>query len=267
MLDSGSGGFTVLAAIAARLRNIEVIYYADTAYVPYGDRPLADIAFLGNAIARHLQTYDPAAMVVASGSTCAAFDACGWPETAARMVGVVDPGARAAVANSKSRAIAVVATSATVASRIFDRAIMSIAPDARVTGVPAPALVPIVESGESKSERARRAVATVCRPILGARCDTVILGCTHFPHLQEWFEEALGPDVAIIDPALGTADEVVQVVGAGNAGTSRLIVEVSGSADDFAANAKQLSDMKIDELRQVDPVALGVRSNEIVERR
>lgn len=266
-MDSGAGGLTVLAAIAARLRNIEVIYYADTAYVPYGDRPLEDIAFLGNAIARHLQKFEPAAIVVASGSTCAAFDACGWPETAAKMVGVVDPGARAAAASSKSGAIAVVATSATIASRIFDRAIMSIAPDARVTGVPAPALVPIVEAGESKSERARRAVATVCRPILGARCDTVILGCTHFPHLQRWFEEALGTDVAIIDPALGAAEEVVDLVGAGGTGDFRLIVEVSGSADDFAANAVQLSDMKIDELRRVDPVTLGVRSNEIVERR
>ena len=263
LLDSGAGALTVLAALWERVPDVDIVYYADTAFVPYGDRTLEEIAFLGDAIARHLLEYEPSAIVVASGSTCAAFDACGWPADVPNVVGVVQPGARAAVAASSSGAIGVVATSATVRSRVFERAIQVLAPDSRVTGVPAPALVPIVEAGESKSERARRAVAIACRPLVAARCDAVILGCTHFPHLRGWFEEALGRDVAIVDPAVGTADDVAALVRAAPGGGGRLIVEVSGNAEEFAANAVALSGVNIAELRHVELV----RSDEIVGRR
>lgn len=251
-MDSGAGGLTVLTAIRKRVPDVDVIYFADTAHVPYGDRPLEEIARLGAATSRHLQNFSPAAMVVASGSTCAAFDACGWPLDNPNMIGVADAGAREAVAASVRGAIAVIATTATVRGQIFDRAITALAPGARVIGVPAPALVPIVEAGESDSERARRAVAIVCRPVLAAHCDAVILGCTHFPHLQKWFAQALPLGVAIVDPAIGVAEEVAELLEPLPPGSGLLEVDVTGDERDFAANAARLSGVQIDSLRHVE---------------
>ena len=79
MLDSGLGGLTVLQTLRALAPDVDVVYFADTANVPYGDRPLAEVAALGARIVERLDGYSPAAIVIASGTTCAAFDLCGWP--------------------------------------------------------------------------------------------------------------------------------------------------------------------------------------------
>jgi glutamate racemase len=94
MLDSGLGGLTVLSALRAMTSGLEIIYFADTAHVPYGDRSLADVASLGSRIVRRLGAHNPALYVVASGTTCAAFDACGWPASNAPFFGIVEPGPR-----------------------------------------------------------------------------------------------------------------------------------------------------------------------------
>ncbi|HXW76028.1 MAG TPA: aspartate/glutamate racemase family protein, partial [Candidatus Eremiobacteraceae bacterium] len=177
MLDSGLGGLTVLSALRSLTSAIDITYFADTAHVPYGDRSLRDVARLGKKIVERLMAKQPALVIVASGTTCAAFDAGGWPEAGAPLIGVVDQGARAACAASRTGKIGVIATNATIASGVFERAIHALRHDAVVTNVGAPALVPIVESGGWASVRARDAVATSCGAFTRAGCDAVILGC------------------------------------------------------------------------------------------
>ncbi|HKW44135.1 MAG TPA: glutamate racemase [Candidatus Eremiobacteraceae bacterium] len=251
MLDSGLGGLTVLSALRALTSDTDVIYFADTAHVPYGGRELADVARLGGAIVNRLLVHDPSVIVVASGTTCAAFDAEGWPASPVPLVGIVNYGAAAAVEASSSGRIGVVATHGTVKSLVFERAIHKFRADAHVTSVAAPSLVPIVESGGWASARARDAVATVCGPLIRAGCDTVVLGCTHFPHLLAWFMAALGEQIAIVDPGAACAAKVAQMIVGFGSSPGTMAFEVSGEKDEFAAHVLSLSGIRIDSLRKV----------------
>ena len=251
MLDSGLGGLTVLSALRALSSDTDIVYFADTAHVPYGGRKLVEVARLGASIVKRLQVHNPSVIVVASGTTCAAFDADGWPASPVPLVGVVGYGAAAAVEATSNGNIGVVATQGTVKSGIFEREIHKFRPDAQVTSVAAPALVPIVESGGWASARARDAVASACGPLVRAGCDTVILGCTHFPHLLAWFMAALGERVAIVDPGAACASSVAQMIVGLQSSSGILIFEVSGDKDEFAAHAQSLSGIRIDSLRHV----------------
>lgn len=257
MLDSGLGGLTVLSALRAIAPDVDVLYFADTANVPYGDRTLQDVATLGARIVERFAAFDPAAIVVASGTTCAAFDACGWPAARAPFTGVIEPGARAALAASATKKIGVVATRATIESGAFARSLHAQDGTVKVTDVAAPALVPIVEAGESASERAQAAVNEVCRPFIDAGCDAVILGCTHFPHLRTWFAAALGPSVRLVDPADACASLTADLLPASSRGSATLSVEVSGDEQIFAQRAKPLGISHIDALAHVPLVITG----------
>jgi glutamate racemase len=248
MLDSGLGGLTVLRALRGLAPDVDVVYFADTANVPYGDRSLEEVALLGARIVERLATHEPAAIVIASGTTCAAFDACGWPASDVPLLGVIDAGAAAALRASRRGAIGVIATRGTIESGCFERALHVLAPATRVTNVAAPALVPIVEAGESDGERANAAVLAACPPFRAAQCDAVILGCTHFPHLRAWFTAVLGPGVALVDPAEECAARCVALLAQRDArsapsatrGQAQLICEVSGDEREFARHARML---------------------------
>ena len=245
MFDSGLGGLTVLGALQRKIGAVDVVYYADTAHVPYGDRALEEVDGFARAIIGKLLEEDPALIAIACGTTCSAFDRLGWPQLPVPLIGLVGPGARAAAIASRNGSIGVVATNATIRSGVFERALRAVRADARVTGVGAPALVPLVESGRWDSDEARAAVAACCAGLRAAACDTVILGCTHFPHLRRWFADALGPEVRLIDPADAVADEVAALIPfAAGAGSVRF--EVSGDRDAFMSAAVRLTDVGVD---------------------
>jgi glutamate racemase len=251
MFDSGLGGLTVLSAVRALIGATEIHYYADTAHVPYGDRPLEQVAGFARRIIARLLEHEPAAIAIACGTTCSAFDTLGWPNVPVPLIGLVEPGARAACAVSVSGAIGVIATNATVKSGVFERTIRKLRPDAVVKSVGAPALVPIVESGRWATSHAREAVTSYCAAFKQAGCDTVILGCTHYPHLTAWFEEALGPHVRIVDPGVACAQQTARILVPLQPETmGRLVFEVSGDPDAFAASATLLTGVKIDDVQR-----------------
>lgn len=252
LIDSGLGGLTVFSALRSLDGGVEVAYFADTAHVPYGDQPLDAVARYGYAMIEELLSGAPAAIVVASGTTCAAFDVVGWPRVPVPVVGVAVPGARAAAAASKGGAIGIVATQATADSGLFQRLILQRRPEACVTAIGAPALVPLVESGAWASDAARDAVEAACAPLRAAGCDTVVLGCTHFPHLRAWFERSLGRGVAVVDPATACAADVHEILAGLAPGAARLSFAVSGDASDFAARARALSGVVADSLSHVE---------------
>jgi len=256
MLDSGLGGLTVLSALRAMITGVDIVYIADTAHVPYGDRSLAQVAELGARMVKRLLVHEPLAIVVASGTTSAAFDAMGWPQSPVPLVDVVGPGARSAVASTSNGVVGVVATNATVKSGIFERKILELRPDAVVKSVGAPALVPIVESGQWASARAREAVSGYCASFLRSGCDTVVLGCTHFPHLSAWFGAALGPQVRLVDPGAACAQDAVRLLAGSDPLPGHLRFEVSGDVEDFGAKATLLSGMRVDALEKVR-ISLG----------
>lgn len=251
MIDSGLGGLTVLAALRALQPDVDVIYFADTAHVPYGDRPLREVALFGRQMIEWLAASEPALVIVASGTTCAAFEADEVPADSLPRFGIAAAGAAAGVAASRSQNIGVVATRATIESGIFERKIHELQPAAIVTSVAAPALVPIVEAGEWASARARSAVEHSVQAVRAANCDSLILGCTHFPHLTRWFSAALDPSVVILDPAEACARDCLSTLADREPGSARLVFAVSGDVEDFARHALQLAGVVANDTQHV----------------
>lgn len=252
MLDSGLGGLTVLTALRRTLADVDVVYFADTARAPYGDRPLSEVAAFGQQIVRRARRYDPALMIVASGTTCAAFEAVSWKSDDMPLVGVVASGVHAAVRQCATGSIGVIATAGTIASGIFERKLRELEPSLRITSVGAPKLVPLVEAGQWASDEAQSAVAEYCESFREAGCDAVILGCTHFPHLEPWFKRALGTSVVLVDPAAGCAEAAAASVAHRPQAAGSLIFEVSGDADEFAQHAFNLAGVRAQTTRRVD---------------
>lgn len=240
MFDSGLGGLTVLNAVRAVIGATDVHYYADTAHVPYGDRQLEEVAGFARAIIARLLEHDPAAIVIACGTTCSAFDTLGWPDIPVPLIGLAEPAARAAATATSNGSIGVIATNATTRSGVFERKILEVRHDAVVTAVGAPDLVPIVESGQWASPQARDAVARYCAAFNKAGCDTVVLGCTHYPHLTAWFTAALGPDVRIVDPAATCAQEAERILSHLEPQPETVTFEVSGDRRAFEEGAARL---------------------------
>jgi glutamate racemase len=252
MFDSGLGGLSVLTALRRAMPDLDVVYAADTARVPYGDRPLAQVEGFSRQTIERLRRHDPSLLVIACGTTCSAFDAAGYMPRELPTLAIVDCGVEAAAARSVSGRIGVIATAATIKSGIFERKLIAARPDARVTSVSAPSLVPLVESEKWGSDEAAAAVAAYCAPLRSNGCDTVILGCTHFPLLMPWFAQALGPTVAIIDPALACADTASRMLAGLTPGTSALEFEVTGEPAQFVRAATRLTGVEATDVRHVE---------------
>ncbi len=242
LFDSGLGGLSVYSAIRTAIPDADIVYAADTARVPYGDRPLAQVEGFARQMIAALRRYDPSLLVIACGTSCSAFDASGYISPLPALA-IVDCGIGAAVRQSASGRIGVIATGATIASGIFERKLISARPGAQVTAIAAPTLVPLVELGKWFDE-AGEAVNEYCQPMLAAHCDTVILGCTHYPHLRGWFERSLGPGVSIVDPAQACAQAAAATLSAEQPGQGSLTLLISGDAGQFAKRAYELAQVK-----------------------
>jgi glutamate racemase len=210
LYDSGLGGLTVLRALRAAGVDQDVVYFADQAHVPYGDRSDAQIlGYLSDNLAL-LVGLGVAAVVTACNSSCAIAQRLGWPACAVPVLDIVAT-AGASFAGTPLRRIGVVATAATVRSGSYGRAIRAAAPDVTVVELAAPALVPLVEAGAAESDAARDAVGAVVAALPGD-LDGLVYGCTHYPLLDRWFAQALGPQVARIDPAIAQAAAAVRLI-------------------------------------------------------
>ena len=252
MFDSGLGGLSVYRALRLALPQADVVYAADTARLPYGDRPLAEVETFARQMIARLRRHDPSLLVIACGTTCSAFDVSGYAPPDLPTLAIVDCGIEPALARSPHGRVGVIATAATIGSGVFQRKLARARPDAAVTAVGAPTLVPLVESGAWSSDQARRAVDDYCAAFRAAQCESVILGCTHYPHLTNWFRSSLGESVAIVDPALECARRAAVAVGAMGPGRGRLRVEVSGDPAQFQRLARALAGVEADEIERVD---------------
>ncbi|BDE05864.1 glutamate racemase [Vulcanimicrobium alpinum] len=203
LYDSGLGGLTVLAALRAAGIDQDVVYFADQAHVPYGDKTDAQIhGYLGENLAL-LRDHGVDAVVTACNTSCAVAGKLGWPATTLPVLDLIAT-AGASLAQTPHRRIAVVATAATVRSGAYARAIAAHAPHVEVVERAAPALVPLVEAGAAESDDARAAVFAVAATL--PEVDAIVYGCTHYPLLDRWFADALGAAVIRIDPAQAQAE-------------------------------------------------------------
>ncbi len=212
VFDSGIGGLTVVHELMRQLPHESIIYFGDTARVPYGNKSPETVQRYSREIADFLQQRGVKAIVVACNTATAHALPMLRAERAIPVIGVVEPGARAAVAASRSGAIGVIGTAGTVRSGAYDRAIHALRPDARVTAQACPLFVPLVEEGWTDRDATRLVAQEYLRPVVGHNVDTVVLGCTHYPLLKPLLHDVLGADERLIDSAEETAAETARVL-------------------------------------------------------
>jgi glutamate racemase len=233
--DSGLGGLTVLAALRAAGIGDDVVYFADQAHVPYGERTDADLHGLLTANLAWLAEHGVDLVVMGCNTSCAVAAKLGWPEQrfALPIQDLIVNGARA-FAGATYRRVAVVATPATVRSHAYARALAAQAPHIEVVEIAAPALVPLVEAGESESAAAAAAVRDVVAEFPSG-VDALVYGCTHYPLLDAHFA-ALLPNVARIDPAAEQARAVLALKLPPAAGSTTYVT--NGDVTKFERNVR-----------------------------
>ncbi|MCA9772353.1 MAG: glutamate racemase [Myxococcales bacterium] len=213
MFDSGVGGLTVLGAMWTALPHHDTIYLGDTARVPYGTKSAGIVTRYAVEIADFLVRQGIELLVVA----CNTASSVALPELRKRfdvpVVGVVEPGVRGALRETRSGRIGVIGTEGTVRSDAYGKSLAAGRPDVHVRSVACPLFVPLAEQHWLDGEIAHAIAARYLAPLKEARVDTLILGCTHYPLLKGVIHDVMGPDVRLIDSATETAEEVSSLVG------------------------------------------------------
>ncbi len=204
--DSGAGGLTVARRLREQIPNAQLLYFADTAHVPYGEKSVAQIQHYALSISDFLIQKGAQIIVFACNTTSAVALDAARERFSAPVFGVIQPGARGAALVSRAK-IGVLATAATVSSRVYTREIAALRPELQTLEVACPAFVPLVEAHQTDSLQARQACQEYLQPLLDFGADTVVLGCTHFPLLLAPLQE-LAPHIQFIDPADALAGEV-----------------------------------------------------------
>src|SRR5207245_1515640 len=208
VFDSGIGGLTVARAVFERLPHESVIYFGDTARVPYGPKsPETVRRYSAEILAYLLQRGVKAVVVACNTSTAQALEHL-TARSPVPVVGVIEPGARAAVRATRSGTIGVIGTAGTIASGAYERAIKALRPDARVHSHPCPLFVPLVEEGWFEHPAAELIAREYLEPLKRANVDVLVLGCTHYPLLKPLLARVMGSDVTLVDSAEETATAV-----------------------------------------------------------
>ncbi len=208
VFDSGVGGLTVARAILDLLPHEPLLYIGDTARSPYGPRPVEEIRRFASEIVDYLVHRDVKMLVVA----CNSVEVSGLEDILGRavipVVGVVDPGTRAAVHATRNGVLGMIGTEATVKSGAYDRAVAATGADVELHQQACPLFVERVEQGDTTSDALREAARGYLVPLVERGIDTLILGCTHYPLLSGLLQLELGPDVVLVSSAEETAKDV-----------------------------------------------------------
>ncbi len=212
VFDSGIGGLTVVRALFDRLPHEAVLYVGDTARVPYGPKSPDTVRRYADEIGRWLVAEGVKMVVVACNTATAHALHTLTHDVPVPVIGVVEPGARAAIRATSSGPIGVIGTAGTVASGAYDRAIQAADPSRVVLSRACPLFVPLVEEGWLDHPVTRQVAEEYLAPLLDDGVTSIVLGCTHYPLLAPLLRTIAGPDVALIDSAEQTADAVASVL-------------------------------------------------------
>jgi glutamate racemase len=209
VFDSGFGGLTVARAMIDLLPEEDVVYVGDTGRYPYGPRPLDEVRAFARQITQTLvDGYDVKMVVVACNTaSAAALDLLRF-EHDLPVLGVIDPGVRAAVSVTRNGRVGVIGTVGTVASGAYQRAVHSLRAPVNLTCAACPGFVEFVERGEVDSDQVHVLAERLLAPVQEAGVDTLLLGCTHYPFLARTIADVMGRDVVLVSSADETAFEV-----------------------------------------------------------
>ncbi len=210
IFDSGVGGLTVMKEVMKLLPGENILYLGDTARVPYGVRSAETVLRYSFENAEFLVLKGIKALVVACNTSSAISLDMLRREFPIPVIGVVEPGARAAVNRAGSKRVAVIGTEATINSRSYERAIAAIDQTIEVTGIACPLFVPLIEEGWLDGEVVNLTAQKYLASIINGSAGVLVLGCTHYPMIKNVIEEIVG--IPLIDSAVETAIEVSSVL-------------------------------------------------------
>lgn len=212
IFDSGIGGLTVVRAVKELLPNESIIYFGDTGRVPYGNKSKSTITEYSLQITRFLEEKGVKMIVIACNTATAHALEDVVRHTKLPVVGVVEPGARAAIKKTKSKRIGVIGTQGTINSKAYNHAIGVLDPTAEVFGQACPLFVPLAEEGWFDHPATRLIIREYLKPLEIKHIDTLVMGCTHYPLLRSAIERELFDSIAIVDSAEEIASEVKKVL-------------------------------------------------------
>lgn len=234
VFDSGVGGLSVLRSLRAQLPDANLLYVADSAHAPYGERSDAYVIDRSRRIMDHLVAHGAIGLVIACNTATAIAVGelrKGHPDFP--IVGV-EPGIKPAVSVTRNGRVGVMATPGTIASAKFQALMQAQAAGAQIIAQPCPGLARLIEEGDLHSPRLREAVREHTAPLRAADVDTVVLGCTHYPFVRHLIESAMGPGVQIIDTADAVARQARKVLGGllpSQAGTTTVRLQTTGDVE------------------------------------
>ncbi|APR81303.1 Glutamate racemase [Minicystis rosea] len=261
VFDSGLGGLTVVRALRARCPQEDIVYLGDTARVPYGTRSPETVIRYALGCSRVLTARGVKAIVVACNTVSAVALDMLRVELDLPVLGVILPGARAAVRAAQGRTVGVLGTTGTITSGAYPRAIATFSTRTEVVGQPAPLFVPLAEEGWTEGEVPRLVARRYLEPVIAAGARCIVLGCTHYPLLRDEIQheaDALaGERVAIVDSALATAEEVDGFLtergyAARRERAGKLELYVTDLPKSFATVAERFLGERTDSVQQID---------------
>jgi glutamate racemase len=257
VFDSGMGGLTVLHECLVTMPHEDFVYLGDAARLPYGPRPLAEVARFAHEIGAYLEGQGVKLILVA----CNTATSAALPELqealSVPVVGVITPEAHAAVQATRNRRIGLLATAGTVASGRYEQLVRTLDAGVRMTSVACPRLVPLIESDDPFGPKTTDAVREYAEPLKAAEVDTVVLGCTHYPLIRPIFQRVFGRGVTLVFSAEETAREVAETLarkGIENEpvpeGDYRFLT--TGEPDEFRVTGARFLQLPIDEVELVE---------------
>lgn len=252
IFDSGVGGLTVYKAIRRSFPEEDLIYFGDTARVPYGPKSPNTIIEYSVQNARFLLQQGIKALIVACNTSSSVALPYLKELTDIPIIGVIEPGSEAAVKSTKNKRIGIIGTEGTVRSEAYSKAIKLRLPEAVVFSTACPLFVPIVEEGWQDHKIALQVVEEYLSPMLDKKIDTLVLGCTHYPLLSHVIQKYVGDDVGLVDSADAISEYLKSILPSeydGILGTDKFFV--SDNEAKFAVIASRILDSNLNTLKRV----------------
>ncbi|MBP8645255.1 MAG: glutamate racemase [Syntrophobacteraceae bacterium] len=212
VFDSGIGGLTVVRAIMERLPFENIVYFGDTARVPYGVKSVETIAHYARQITEFLLQQGVKLLIIACNTMAAVARQVVDDLSSVKVLDVIDAGAQTAASVTETKSVAVIGTPATINSNAYARAIHQYDPGIRIFSQPCALFVPLVEEGWLDHVVTRLTAEEYLRPVLRHSIDTLVLGCTHYPLLKPLLQDVVGPNIRLLDSAEAMAERTAAVL-------------------------------------------------------
>lgn len=250
VFDSGIGGLTVVKAIWSKWPDLPIVYFGDTARLPYGNKSPKTIQHFAGQAVKFLQKQKVTTIVIACNTASAlAYDQL-KQNNDLPLINVIDPAVATAVATTKNKRIGLIGTRSTVKSEAYEQKLKAQDAKIQVKSIACPLLVPLAEENWLKKPETKRILRYYLRPLKNENIDTLILGCTHYPLFRSQIEHIMGRKVKVIDSGDGVVSELAKIMPKSSSGKSKFYL--SDKTDQFQDMAERFLGKKIGEIEEVD---------------